>query len=96
MYVVLDSLYVNSTTFTWLQSVFSGYNGTIMAYGQTGTGKTYTVGNLGKTDASERGIIVRAVEDIIANTSLDHESVEVSYLQVYDCLAIKWYTSPVH
>lgn len=66
-----------------VESVFSGYNGTIMAYGQTGTGKTYTVGNLGKTDASERGIMVRAVEDIIANTSLDHESVEVSYLQMY-------------
>ncbi|KAL2922589.1 Kinesin-like protein KIN-UC [Bienertia sinuspersici] len=54
-----------------------------MAYGQTGTGKTYTVGNLGKNDASERGIMVRAVEDIIANTSLPHESVEVSYLQMY-------------
>ncbi|KNA07435.1 hypothetical protein SOVF_171950 [Spinacia oleracea] len=66
-----------------IESVLSGYNGTIMAYGQTGTGKTYTVGNLGKNDASERGIIVRAVEDIIANTSLAHESVEFSYIQLY-------------
>lgn len=66
-----------------VESVLSGYNGTVMAYGQTGTGKTYTVGNLGKNDESERGIIVRAVEDIIANTSLANESVDVSYLQLY-------------
>lgn len=66
-----------------VESVLSGYNGTVMAYGQTGTGKTYTVGNLGKNDASERGIMVRAVEDIIANTSSAHDSVEVSYLQLY-------------
>ncbi|XP_021727378.1 kinesin-like protein KIN-UC isoform X1 [Chenopodium quinoa] len=66
-----------------VESVLSGYNGTIMAYGQTGTGKTYTVGNLGKNDASERGIIVRAVEDLIANTSLSNESVEFSYVQLY-------------
>jgi len=60
-----------------------------MAYGQTGTGKTYTVGNLGKNDASERGILVRAVEDIIANTSSVHDSVEVSYLQVPACSMLK-------
>ncbi|WCJ19273.1 Kinesin-like protein KIN-UC [Euphorbia peplus] len=66
-----------------VESVLSGYNGTIMAYGQTGTGKTYTVGNLGKNDASERGVMVRAVEDIIANISLDADVVEVSYLQLY-------------
>ncbi|KAK9750241.1 hypothetical protein RND81_02G181700 [Saponaria officinalis] len=66
-----------------VESVMSGYNGTVMAYGQTGTGKTYTVGNLGKNDASERGIMVRAVEDIITNTSPRHDSVEISYLQLY-------------
>ncbi|KAK4278733.1 hypothetical protein QN277_016537 [Acacia crassicarpa] len=65
-----------------VESVLSGYNGTIMAYGQTGTGKTYTVGTLGKGDVSERGIMVRAVEDIIGNTSAS-DSVEVSYLQLY-------------
>lgn len=59
-----------------------------MAYGQTGTGKTYTVGRLGKEDASERGIMVRALEDIFAGTSAS-DSVEVSYLQV--CVLIpKW------
>lgn len=66
-----------------LQGVLSGYNGTIMAYGQTGTGKTYTVGKIGKDDAAERGIMVRALEDILASaSSASSVSVEISYLQV--------------
>ncbi|KAL3579364.1 hypothetical protein D5086_020868 [Populus alba] len=66
-----------------VESVLSGYNGTVMAYGQTGTGKTYTVGKLGKDDASERGIMVRALEDILASTTRGSDIVEVSYLQLY-------------
>ncbi|KAG7016334.1 Kinesin-like protein KIN-UC [Cucurbita argyrosperma subsp. argyrosperma] len=66
-----------------VESVLNGYNGTIMAYGQTGTGKTYTLGRMGKEDASERGIMVRALEDIIANVSPTSDSVEISYLQLY-------------
>ena len=66
----------------FLQSVLSGYNGTVMAYGQTGTGKTFTLGRLAKDDASERGIMVRALEDIVANISIASDTVEVSYLQV--------------
>ncbi|KAM0949632.1 putative minus-end-directed kinesin ATPase [Dioscorea sansibarensis] len=31
-----------------IKSVLNGYNGTVMAYGQTGTGKTFTLGQLGK------------------------------------------------
>ncbi|KAL5735028.1 hypothetical protein ACOSP7_032889 [Xanthoceras sorbifolium] len=84
-----------------VESVLGGYNGTIMAYGQTGTGKTYTVGRLGKDDASERGIMVRALEDIIADRSLTSDSVEVSYLQLYmesiqDLLAPENINIPIH
>ena len=53
-----------------------------MAYGQTGTGKTYTVGQLGKEDPSERGIMVRALEHILSSMSLETDSMAVSYLQV--------------
>ncbi|KAG4987548.1 hypothetical protein JHK85_030531 [Glycine max] len=69
----------------WVQalSVLDGYNGTIMAYGQTGTGKTYTLGRLGEEDNAARGIMVRAMEDILADVSLDTDSVSVSYLQLY-------------
>lgn len=53
-----------------------------MAYGQTGTGKTFTLGRLGDEDTSSRGIMVRSMEDILADVSLESDSVSVSYLQV--------------
>lgn len=53
-----------------------------MAYGQTGTGKTYTLGRLGEEDTADRGIMVRAMEDILADVSSESDSVSVSYLQV--------------
>lgn len=66
-----------------VESVLEGYNGTVMAYGQTGTGKTYTLGRLGEEDTAARGIMVRAMEDILAEVSLDSDSLSVSYLQLY-------------
>lgn len=66
-----------------VESVLEGYNGTVMAYGQTGTGKTYTLGRLGEEDTAARGIMVRAMEDILADISLENDSVSVSYLQLY-------------
>ncbi|KAG6606153.1 Kinesin-like protein KIN-UA, partial [Cucurbita argyrosperma subsp. sororia] len=66
-----------------VESVLDGYNGTIMAYGQTGTGKTYTLGRLGEEDTADRGIMVRAMEDILDEVSLETDSVSVSYLQLY-------------
>ena len=62
--------------------MLDGYNGTVLAYGQTGTGKTYTLGQLGEEDVSDRGIMVRSMEDILADISLGTDSVCVSYLQV--------------
>ncbi|MCO5558187.1 hypothetical protein L7F22_011766 [Adiantum nelumboides] len=66
-----------------VESVLDGYNGTVMAYGQTGTGKTFTLGKLGEEDAADRGIMVRALEDILADVSSDQDTVTVSYLQLY-------------
>ncbi|KAL9350081.1 hypothetical protein Peur_057336 [Populus x canadensis] len=66
-----------------VESVMDGYNGTVMAYGQTGTGKTYTLGRLGEEDTAARGIMVRAMEDILVDVSLETDSVSVSYLQLY-------------
>eukprot|EP00730_Choanoeca_flexa_P002486 TRINITY_DN11067_c0_g1_i3.p1 TRINITY_DN11067_c0_g1~~TRINITY_DN11067_c0_g1_i3.p1 ORF type:complete len:1163 (+),score=245.02 TRINITY_DN11067_c0_g1_i3:231-3719(+) len=67
-------------------SVLEGYNGSIIAYGQTGTGKTFTIEG-GHGDA--RGIIPRASEEIfdyIENIS-DSSSqflVRASFLQIYN------------
>ncbi|XP_058084442.1 kinesin-like protein KIN-UB isoform X2 [Magnolia sinica] len=66
-----------------VESVLEGYNGTIMAYGQTGTGKTFTLGRLGEEDTAARGIMVRSMEDILADISPETDSVSVSYLQLY-------------
>ncbi|XP_010523071.1 PREDICTED: kinesin-like protein KIN-UB isoform X3 [Tarenaya hassleriana] len=66
-----------------VESALEGYNGTVMAYGQTGTGKTFTLGRLGDEDTAARGIMVRSMEDILAGISLESDSVSVSYLQLY-------------
>ncbi|KAF6160233.1 hypothetical protein GIB67_019002 [Kingdonia uniflora] len=66
-----------------VESVLSGYNGTVMAYGQTGTGKTFTLGRLGEEDTAARGIMVRSMEDILEHISPETDSVSVSYLQLY-------------
>lgn len=65
-----------------VQSVLEGYNGTVMAYGQTGTGKTFTLGKLGDEDTADRGIMVRALEDILSSINHVDDTVTVSYLQV--------------
>ncbi|XP_062099943.1 kinesin-like protein KIN-UA [Humulus lupulus] len=64
-----------------VQSVLDGYNGIVMAYRQTGTSKTYSLGRQEGTAA--RGIMVCAMEDILADISLETDSVSVSYLQLY-------------
>ncbi|PPD69243.1 hypothetical protein GOBAR_DD33877 [Gossypium barbadense] len=73
----------DTDTYEFDEGVLDGYNGTIMAYGQTGTGKTYTLGRLGEEDIANRGIMVRAMEDILAEVSPEIDSVLVSYLQLY-------------
>ena len=77
------------------QSVLEGYNGTVMAYGQTGTGKTFTLGRLGEEDCADRGIMVRAMEDILANVIPGEDTVTVSYLQVNHVLYVLllWFCS---
>jgi hypothetical protein len=64
-----------------------GYNACIIAYGQTGTGKTHTMD--GEGSGRERGIIPRAIEDIYAhieNDSAAHSKflVRASYFQIYN------------
>jgi hypothetical protein len=67
-------------------STLEGYNATIIAYGQTGTGKTYTME--GFTSDEKRGIIPRATEEIFnyIQTSGNPKTkflVRASYLQIY-------------
>ncbi|OEH77148.1 kinesin motor domain-containing protein [Cyclospora cayetanensis] len=62
-----------------------GINGTIFAYGQTGTGKTYTI--TGGAEAYElRGIIPRALARVFefsSSCSTAEFSLAISYLEIY-------------
>ena len=66
-------------------SVLKGYNGTIFAYGQTGTGKTYTmVGDF--KDQKNKGIIPRSFDYIFEQVKQDKEhkyNITVSFIQIY-------------
>ncbi|XP_030349420.1 kinesin-like protein KIF9 isoform X2 [Strigops habroptila] len=63
-----------------------GYNGTIMCYGQTGAGKTYTM--MGTTaDYKHRGIIPRAIQQVFKATAQSIDpliTVRISYLEIYN------------
>ena len=66
-----------------VEDVMRGYNGTIMAYGQTGAGKTYTLSSI-QPDAI--GMIPRAAAEVFASIAGDpanEYSVFMSYIQIY-------------
>ncbi|XP_026517218.1 kinesin-like protein KIF21B, partial [Terrapene carolina triunguis] len=51
-----------------IEGCFEGYNATVLAYGQTGAGKTYTMGTGFDTNISEEehGIIPRAISHLFS------------------------------
>ena len=49
-----------------------GYNGTIFAYGQTGTGKTHTMTGQ-ENDPIQKGIMPRSFEDVFQRIEGDSE-----------------------
>ncbi|KAG0217484.1 hypothetical protein BGX33_010375 [Mortierella sp. NVP41] len=78
-----NELIYNSSVKNLVQSAMEGYNGTVFAYGQTSSGKTYTMsGNEGQP-----GITPRAVEDVfkyIRENSDREFLLRVSYLEIYN------------
>lgn len=68
-----------------VSSVLDGFNGTIFAYGQTGTGKTYTMEG-SKGSSERRGIIPRSFEHIFNHIGRSENMqylVRASYLEIY-------------
>ena len=70
-----------------IQNVLEGYNGTIFAYGQTGTGKTHTMAGV-EDDHKQRGIMPRSFEDIFKSIESDSVKtqflIRASYLEIYN------------
>ena len=68
-----------------VDSVLQGYNGTIFAYGQTGTGKTYTMEGIAK-DVEQQGLIPRSFSHIFNHISQSCDRqflVRASYMEIY-------------
>jgi kinesin family member 6/9 len=73
-----------------VNSVLDGYNGTVMTYGQTGAGKTFTMTG-GTESYAYRGVIPRSVAHIFNEVAARTEQsivVRVSYLEIYNEMMI--------
>ena len=76
-----------------IDSVMGGLNGTIFAYGQTSSGKTYTMQGGGSADRDTEGIVHMAAKDIFhyiqKHTARNRDNskiycVRVSYIEIYN------------
>ncbi|XP_073190968.1 kinesin-like protein KIF9 isoform X3 [Lepidochelys kempii] len=80
-----DSVY-DAVARDLVSQALNGYNGTIMCYGQTGAGKTYTM--TGATESyKHRGIIPRAIQQVFraVEERIDQSiTVRMSYLEIYN------------
>lgn len=63
----------NETARPIVDKVLQGYNGTIFAYGQTGTGKTYTMSGA-KTSPQLRGVIPNSFAHIFGHIAKAHDN----------------------
>ncbi|XP_053660647.1 kinesin-like protein KIF3A [Anopheles marshallii] len=70
-----------------VDKVLEGYNGTILAYGQTGTGKTYTMSGNAESPQT-KGIIPNTFAHIFGHIARGKENqkflVRVSYMEIYN------------
>ena len=70
-----------------VEAAMQGFNATIFAYGQTGTGKTYTMEGKGD-DPSQQGVIPNSFDKIFATIDADDTGreylVKVSMLEIYN------------
>eukprot|EP00391_Amoebophrya_sp_Ameob2_P012181 CAMPEP_0178995692 /NCGR_PEP_ID=MMETSP0795-20121207/7955_1 /TAXON_ID=88552 /ORGANISM="Amoebophrya sp., Strain Ameob2" /LENGTH=704 /DNA_ID=CAMNT_0020688001 /DNA_START=84 /DNA_END=2198 /DNA_ORIENTATION=+ len=89
----VDKLIVNATQETVfgtacdeiIRGVMEGYNGTVLAYGQTGAGKTFTIS--GGNGFAQRGLVPRAISRTFAEIHSRPEniiSVRLSYIEIYN------------
>eukprot|EP00871_Galdieria_phlegrea_P001298 jgi/Galph1/2169/GphlegSOOS_G830.1 len=73
-----------------VEGIFKGYHACLFAYGQTGAGKTYTMGTSwcrsGITE--EHGMIPRVMQDLFAQADEDMEKYEtnmkISFVEIYN------------
>ena len=59
-----------------VEDIMAGYNGTIFAYGQSGSGKTYTMYGNDLYDENSKGIIPRIVEEIFKRVEKSDRNID--------------------
>ena len=79
-----EEVYEN-TTASLIKQVVEGYSATIMAYGATGSGKTYTM--VGKGE--KVGLMIRAIRDLFNFVKSQKEqdklyNIKITYIEVYN------------
>lgn len=67
---------------TILSSVKQGFNSTVIAYGQTGAGKTYTIQGAG--DSQNTGIVPRFIKLLFEDGEEKNKLIKCSYVQIYN------------
>ena len=79
-----------------VNKVLEGYNGTIFAYGQSGTGKTYTMGILDSMQTNDTGIVPRTIDYIFKYGQMNHVkmTISLSFMQLY-CESMQDLLAPV-
>ncbi|GAB1606465.1 KIF9 isoform X1 [Argonauta hians] len=76
----------NDVAANFVRNALTGYNGTILSYGQTGAGKTFTISGVHE-NFQYRGLIPRAISQLfkqIQDFTENVISVRVSYLEIYN------------
>ena len=70
-----------------LEDVIQGYHGCILAYGQTGAGKTHSLLSMGEQAADDAGLLPRVVADLFVGLQADWRAiytVKVAMFQIYN------------
>ena len=88
-----NDLVFNEAIKLMIDKIFIGYNSTVLAYGVTGTGKTYTIFGDLANNFKDEGIIFKACdylfEKIELNKNLNNNDninyqIKVSYIEIYN------------
>jgi len=84
----IQSQFYDETGYAIVENVMDGYNGTVFAYGQTGTGKTFTmVGPDAQENQELLGVIPRTFIHIFDKINVKSQKkylVRASYLEIYN------------
>ena len=79
----------NESIKSMIDKILLGYNSTALAYGVTGTGKTYTIFGDLSNNFKEEGIIFKACDYLFEKIALNNNNdisynIKVSYIEIYN------------